>query len=99
MLEDAKADDVTVLDVRPRQCDFTDEIVIATARSKLHCQSAAQAVVYRVGLVIAFTILRVYLIGRGMTSEINIFSEVLQMWACRSQESGSVQEPLEQQEG
>lgn len=48
MLKDAKADDVRVLDVRPRQCDFTDEIVIATARSKLHCQTAAQAVVYRV---------------------------------------------------
>ena len=48
MLRDARADDVTVLDVRPRQCDFTDEIVIATARSKLHCQTAAQAVVYRV---------------------------------------------------
>ena len=48
MLKDAKADDVMVLDVRPRQCDFTDEIVIATARSKLHCQTAAQAVVYRV---------------------------------------------------
>ena len=48
MLKDAKTDDITVLDVRPRQCDFTDEIVIATARSKLHCQTAAQAVVYRV---------------------------------------------------
>lgn len=50
MLKDAKTDDITVLDVRPRQCDFTDEMVIATARSKLHCQSAAQAVVYRVSL-------------------------------------------------
>ena len=48
MLRDAKADDVQVLDVRPRQCDFTDEMVVATARSKLHCQSLAQAVVYRV---------------------------------------------------
>ena len=48
MLRDAKADDVRVLDVRPRQCDFTDEMVVATARSKLHCQSLAQAVVYRV---------------------------------------------------
>ena len=48
MLRDAKADDVRVLDVRPCQCDFTDEMVVATARSKLHCQSLAQAVVYRV---------------------------------------------------
>jgi ribosomal silencing factor RsfS len=48
ILKDSKTNDVTVLDVRPRQCDFTDEMVIATARSKLHCQSAAQAVVYRV---------------------------------------------------
>ena len=98
MLEEAKADDVTVLDVRPRQCDFTDEIVIATARSKLHCQSAAQAVVYRVGLL-ALGILRILLIGRGMRSGMDIPSEVLQMWACRSQESASVQEPLEEQEG
>jgi ribosomal silencing factor RsfS len=50
ILKDSKTDDVTVLDVRPRQCDFTDEMVIATARSKLHCQSAAQAVVYRARL-------------------------------------------------
>lgn len=50
ILKDSKTDDVTVLDVRPRQCDFTDEMVIGTARSKLHCQSAAQAVVYRVRL-------------------------------------------------
>ncbi len=55
MLKDAKTDDVTVLDVRPRQCDFTDEIVIATARSKLHCQTAAQAVVYRVCLPTLFS--------------------------------------------
>ena len=48
MLRDAKADNVRVLDVRPRQCGFTDEMVVATARSKLHCQSLAQAVVYRV---------------------------------------------------
>ena len=47
MLRDAKADDVRVLDVRPRHCDFTDEMVVATARSKLHCQSLAQAIVYR----------------------------------------------------
>ena len=55
MLKDAKTDDVTVLDVRPRQCDFTDEIVIATARSKLHCQTAAQAVVYRVCSPVLFS--------------------------------------------
>lgn len=48
MLKEARADNVKVLDVRPRQCDFTDEMVLATARSKLHCQTAAQAVVYRV---------------------------------------------------
>ena len=56
MLKDAKADDVMVLDVRPRQCDFTDEIVIATARSKLHCQTAAQAVVYRVRPFLLFCV-------------------------------------------
>ena len=97
MLEDAKADDVTVLDVRPRQCDFTDEIVIATARSKLHCQSAAQAVVYRVGLVLAFGTLRILLVGRGMRSGMDSLSKVLQFWACRSQESGSVYESLKEQ--
>ncbi|CAL8463069.1 g2603 [Coccomyxa elongata] len=48
MLRDAKTDDVRVIDVRQRECDFTDEFVIATARSKLHAQTAAQAVVYRV---------------------------------------------------
>lgn len=48
MLRDAKTDDVRVLDVRKRDCDFTDEFVIATARSKLHAQTAAQAIVYQV---------------------------------------------------
>ena len=48
ILIDAKTDDVVVLDVRQQNCGFTDEMVIATARSKLHCQSAAQAVVYKV---------------------------------------------------
>lgn len=48
ILVDAKTDDVVVLDVRNKGCSFADEMVIATARSKLHCQSAAQAVVYRV---------------------------------------------------
>ncbi|BDA47949.1 probable ribosomal silencing factor RsfS at C-terminar half [Coccomyxa sp. Obi] len=48
MLRDAKTDDVRVIDVRQRDCDFTDEFVIATARSKLHAQTAAQAVVYRI---------------------------------------------------
>ncbi|KAK9907514.1 hypothetical protein WJX75_005118 [Coccomyxa subellipsoidea] len=47
MLRDAKTDDVRVLDVRKRDCDFTDEFVIATARSKLHAQTAAQAIVYQ----------------------------------------------------
>jgi ribosomal silencing factor RsfS len=50
MLRDAKTDDVRVLDVRKRDCDFTDEFVIATARSKLHAQTAAQAIVYQVCL-------------------------------------------------
>jgi len=48
VLRDAKTDDVRVLDVRQKECDFTDEFVIATARSKLHAQAAAQAVVYQV---------------------------------------------------
>ena len=48
ILIDAKTDDVVVLDVRQQNCGFTDEMVIATARSKLHCQSAAQAVMYKV---------------------------------------------------
>ena len=51
MLRDAKTDDVRVIDVRKRDCDFTDEFVIATARSKLHAQTAAQAVVYRVRIL------------------------------------------------
>lgn len=48
ILMDAHAEDVRVIDVRHKECDFTDEMVVATARSKLHCQMAAQAVVYQV---------------------------------------------------
>ena len=66
MLKDAKTDDVTVLDVRPRQCDFTDEIVIGTARSKLHCQTAAQAVVYRVCSPVLFSFPDHWLSGRDV---------------------------------
>lgn len=55
MLRDAKADDVRVIDVRERGCDFTDEFVIATARSKLHAQTAAQAVAYRVSTYLSCT--------------------------------------------
>ena len=50
MLREAKTDDVRVLDVRQRDCDFTDEFVIATARSKLHAQTAAQAIVYQASM-------------------------------------------------
>ena len=50
ILVDAKTDDVVVLDVRAKECSFADEMVVATARSALHCQSAAQAIVYKVRL-------------------------------------------------
>ena len=48
MLEEARCDDVAVLDVRPRECSFTDFFVLATGRSAQHVFTAAHAVKYAV---------------------------------------------------
>ncbi|OGI50508.1 MAG: ribosome silencing factor [Candidatus Muproteobacteria bacterium RIFCSPHIGHO2_12_FULL_60_33] len=44
VLDDARARDITVLDVR-KVCDFTDYMVIATGTSNRHVQSTADKVV------------------------------------------------------
>ena len=48
MLVEARCDDVAVLDVRPRECSFTDFFVLATGRSAQHVFTAAHAVKYAV---------------------------------------------------
>ncbi|KAK9833463.1 hypothetical protein WJX81_007318 [Elliptochloris bilobata] len=46
LLTEARCDDVAVLDVRPRECSFTDFFVLATGRSAQHVFTAAHAVKY-----------------------------------------------------
>jgi len=48
LLSEARCDDVAVLDVRPRECSFTDFFVLATGRSHQHVFTAAHAVRYAV---------------------------------------------------
>ena len=64
LLQEARCDDVAVLDVRPRECSFTDFFVLATGRSHQHIFTAAHAVKYAVRLVlqqarlVGFSVLR-----------------------------------------
>ena len=52
LLQEARCDDVAVLDVRPRECSFTDFFVLATGRSHQHIFTAAHAVKYAVRLML-----------------------------------------------